>query len=243
MIRQAALLAFATGFALTSVAACGGGSASHQNNANATTDPASSGGASTPATGSATTTAAASSTPPASPPPEPGAIPYTPTPSLDSAEQGAVHGRMNHVEVEMPRIEISRVGDSWSIKLAQLAPEGTTTDRTHGYNEVTIPLPQAPTQGGNMASTEAVRPTFAQYGDPEHQAVNWQNARAGFAVEFTSFRVRGRYNPRAAERRVGTASGRIIVLLHDSGLSSWPAPDAWLSGTFTDAPVIFMPQQ
>jgi hypothetical protein len=150
---------------------------------------------------------------------------------------------MNHVEIEMGRVEISRVGDSWAIRLAQLQPEGTTTDRTHGYNEVTIPLPQAPTQGGHMASTEAVHPTFAQYGDPEHQAVNWQNARAGFAVEFTSFRVRGRYNPRSAERRVGTASGRVIVLLHDSGLSSWPAPDAWLSGTFTDAPVIFMPQQ
>ena len=213
----------------TSLAACGG--ASHHDETNVTT------------AGSETTAAASSSPPPpASPAPEPGAIPYSATPSIDAAEPGPVHGRLNHVEVEMTSVQISRAGDGWAVRLSQEPPTGQP-DRTHGYNEVTIPLLQAPTQGGHFASTEAVQPILAQYGDPERQAVNWQAARAGYAIEFTSFRVRGRYTARGAERRVGTASGRIVVLLHDSGLSSWPAPDAWLAGTFTDAPVIFMPAQ
>lgn len=165
------------------------------------------------------------------PPPAPSSegpitpIAWTEHPDLALAPPGLVRGQLDGTEVVMADVGISITGRVWSLHLAEHEDLGAA--------EIVIPLTITPVAGATETTLSATTATFAQTAD-QHL---WQGPQIGLAIELTSgsFTACPADDPSAD---VGSASGRVVITLHDPWRSH---ADSYLAGTFTDAPVYCLP--
>jgi hypothetical protein len=171
------------------------------------------------------------------PPPEPpppsseGPIPpiaWTEHPDIALAPPGPVRGMLDGVEVVMADVGFSLTGRVWSFHLAE--------HENLGAAEVVIPLTITPVSGATESTLSATTASFAQTADTHL----WQGPQLGIALEITS----GSFTPcptgegADTDADVGTASGRVVITLHDPWRSH---ADSYLAGTFENAALYCIP--
>ena len=165
------------------------------------------------------------------PPPPPSSegpispIAWTEHPDISLAPPGPVRGMLDGAEVVMADVGFSLTGRVWSVHLAE--------HENIGAAEVIIPLTITPVAGATEVTLTATTASLAQTQDTRM----WQGPQLGIALELTS----GGFTPCLAddpEGDVGTASGRVVITLHDPWRSH---QDSYLAGTFTDVPLYCIP--
>jgi hypothetical protein len=168
--------------------------------------------------------------PPPSPPPPSSEGPIAPIawtehPDLALAPPGPVRGQLDGAEVVMADVGFSLTGRVWSLHLAE--------HENLGAAEVVVPLTITPVTGATETTLSATTASFAQTADRRM----WQGPQLGLAIEIThgSFTACPTDDP---EADVGSASGRVVITLHDPWRSQ---QDSYLAGTFENAPVYCQP--
>lgn len=157
-------------------------------------------------------------------------------------KDGPVRGRMGATTVTMPRVALSfHVAPTDSTELTTTATmylEQLFYDAVGdslGGNQVWLDLPTS-LSVGIFRSEAPARPPFAQLSTAPDgsDARNWQSSEAVWVLELTSWDVKVPEVPPAEETKIGTASGRVAVMLRDS----WGGTDTgFVAGTFTDIEV------
>lgn len=154
---------------------------------------------------------------------------FTATPSIDDVGTDPVHGWLNDVDVLAENVELRNEGGRWLLFMSAAQP----------FFELTIPLHEAPRASHPQSTTEGERPGLERPGaiqvpHPSLGAVSWNGAEIGWALDLSSF-PRGACRRRErADRELGTASGRVVVSIHDPGAGT---PESFVSGSFIDVPV------
>lgn len=153
-------------------------------------------------------------------------------------KDGPVRGRIGAVAgIELPRVALTfhvapldstELTTTATLKLEQVFFGGTPIQT--GGNQVWLDLPPA-LAVGTFRSEAPARPPFAQRATAPDgaDAVNWQSAEVVWVLELTTWDVKVPEAPPAEDAVIGTASGRVAVMLRDG----WGgAETGFVAGTF-----------
>ena len=164
------------------------------------------------------------------------AFTWTAAPSLANIPDQPVTGMLGDQPFDVASVLLEPGFHQWRLVCSATAPENPF-DPLLEAQKLVVELTAEPRKGAMFQRSMDWGGGFWQVEDPLQppQLTAW-NGNNAWVVEFTSWQVKPYDTEGPTEQTAGTADGRLAVVYQGAeGLK-----DAWVAGTFTDAPVRYL---